>query len=72
MTNAIKDALCSTVAKIRQQLCCHRFLMRDLIMHNRDSDGDDRVRWSCCKCGRVFNAHCGLDISPQHGPIVGR
>jgi hypothetical protein len=22
------------------------------------------------KCGRVFRAHCGLDISPEHGPTV--
>lgn len=29
-----------------------------------------RVSWSCCKCGKVFYAHCGLDISPKHGPIV--
>lgn len=21
-----------------------------------------RVRWTCCKCDRVFEAHCGLDI----------
>lgn len=29
-----------------------------------------RVRWPCHKCGKVFSAHCGLDISPKHGPIV--
>lgn len=29
-----------------------------------------RVVWPCAKCGRVFTAHCGLDISPAHGPIV--
>lgn len=21
-----------------------------------------RVSWPCCKCGKVFYAHCGLDI----------
>lgn len=29
-----------------------------------------RVVWPCAKCGRVFTDHCGLDISPAHGPIV--
>lgn len=29
-----------------------------------------RVRWPCRKCGKVFHAHCGLDISPEHGPII--
>jgi hypothetical protein len=27
----------------------------------------ERVEWTCCKCGKVFRAHCGLDISPKHG-----
>jgi hypothetical protein len=22
-----------------------------------------RVKWPCCKCGKVFYAHCGLDIA---------
>ena len=29
-----------------------------------------RVSWRCSKCGRIFYAHCGLDISPEHGPII--
>jgi hypothetical protein len=29
-----------------------------------------RVVWPCSKCGKVFYAHCGLDISPKHGFIV--
>lgn len=29
-----------------------------------------RVLWPCCKCGKVFYAHYGLEISPSHGPIV--
>lgn len=29
----------------------------------------ERVEWPCCKCGKVFRAHCGLDISPKHGFI---
>jgi hypothetical protein len=28
-----------------------------------------RVRWTCSKCGRVFEAHCGLDIL-QHGRVI--
>ncbi len=28
-----------------------------------------RVRWPCAKCGKVFYDHCGLDISPEHGPM---
>lgn len=27
-----------------------------------------RVRWPCFKCGKVFEAHCGLDIL-RHGKI---
>ena len=29
-----------------------------------------RVRWTCCKCGKVFFAHCGLDILAKHGRMV--
>ena len=29
-----------------------------------------RVYWPCNKCGKTFYAHCGLDISPEHGLIV--
>lgn len=32
----------------------------------------ERVEWPCCKCGKVFRAHCGLDISPEHGFIRAR
>ena len=30
----------------------------------------ERVEWPCARCGKVFRAHCGLDISPEHGPIL--
>jgi hypothetical protein len=30
----------------------------------------NRVKWPCFKCGKTFYAHCGLDISPKHGPIA--
>ena len=29
-----------------------------------------RVIWPCQKCGKIFYAHCGLDITPFHGPIA--
>lgn len=32
----------------------------------------ERVEWPCCKCGKVFRAHCGLDITPKHGFIIPR
>jgi hypothetical protein len=31
-----------------------------------------RVEWKCCKCGNVFYAHCGLDITPKYGRMVVR
>jgi hypothetical protein len=27
-----------------------------------------RIKWPCCKCHKVFYAHCGLDIL-RHGKI---
>lgn len=29
-----------------------------------------RVKWPCHKCGKVFYAHCGLDIIRDIGPAV--
>ena len=60
------------VRKGRQLFCSHRFAIDDLVMVNRDSDGEDRIAWACDKCGRVFRAHCGLSISPRHGPVFRR
>lgn len=43
--------------------------------HHECSHGDcfkKRVVWPCAKCGKVFYAHCGLDISPTHGPLKER
>jgi hypothetical protein len=28
----------------------------------------ERVEWPCVKCGKVFRAHCGLDVL-SHGKI---
>lgn len=58
--------------RIKQAWCSHRFAIEDLEMVNRESGGDDRVRWYCDKCRRVFTAHCGLDISPSNGPAFRR
>ncbi len=29
----------------------------------------ERVEWACFKCGQIFRAHCGLDISPSKGDV---
>jgi hypothetical protein len=31
-----------------------------------------RVAWPCAECGKVFYAHCGLDIAPKNGPVFRR
>ena len=31
-----------------------------------------RVKWPCSKCGKIFYAHCGLDISPEYGSVIRR
>lgn len=31
-----------------------------------------RVYWACDKCGKVFYAHCGLDIIGTHGTMFRR
>jgi len=60
------------VKKLKQHFCNHRFAIQDLKLINADSDGNDRVSWACDKCGKVFNAQCGLDISPRHGKTFRR
>lgn len=47
--------------------CKHRFALEDLHKTGDDEDSDTRVEWACADCGKVFKAHCGLDISPKHG-----
>ena len=37
---------------------------------SEDPHHTQRVEWPCAKCGKVFRAHCGLDISPEHGPVL--
>ena len=57
---------------VKQRWCAHEFAIEDLRMVNMESDGDDRVEWSCAKCGKSFSAHCGLDITPEHGFVFRR
>ena len=44
-------------------ICSHKFDLEDIC--GRESSGED-VTWVCWKCGKVFHAHCGLDIL-NHG-----
>lgn len=37
-------------------------------LHRHPSQAE-RVQWACCKCGKSFRAHCGLDIL-KHGTIA--
>jgi hypothetical protein len=55
------------------RFCDHAFNLAALKKNpSARADESDRVIWPCAKCGRVFTAHCGLDISPKHGLIVPR
>jgi hypothetical protein len=51
----------------KRRFCSHAFRLADLKMVN--PDGPKRVAWKCYKCGEILTGHCGLDISPKHGPI---
>lgn len=57
------------ILHIKQKFCNHNFNIRQLEMVNRDGL-NDRVKWPCAKCGKVFRAHCGLDISPKYGETI--
>ena len=56
----------------KQGLCKHRFALEDLHKTGDGEDSPTRVEWACDKCGKVFKAHCGLDISPRHGQMFHR
>lgn len=74
-SGALRQAMnrsASVARLLRQKLCNHQFAIDDLKAVNINSDGNDRVVWPCDKCGKVFKAHCGLFISPEHGPIFRR
>lgn len=68
----MNGTLSAFIQMIKQEFCKHRFALEDLTMVNRDSEENDRVSWACAKCHKVFKAHCGLDISPEHGPCFRR
>ena len=70
--SALTVGLGGVLMKLKQHFCAHRFALDDLTMVNKDSSGADRVSWPCDKCGKMFRAQCGLDISPEHGPIFRR
>lgn len=58
----------SLFARLKQKVCSHAFAINDLKKTGKDEDSKERVSWPCVKCGKVFLANCGLDISPKHGP----
>lgn len=60
------EVMDSLMTRFRQRRCRHRFFLEDLKMVNPSGD-KDRVSWACGDCGKVFVAHCGLDISPANG-----
>jgi hypothetical protein len=59
----------SMLTKLKQRFCTHMFDINELV-GRPTPDGD--VTWPCSKCGKVFKAHCGLDIVPRHGDMFFR
>ncbi len=56
---------------LKKWRCHHEFAIEDLKIVNEQGWGD-RVAWECAKCGKLFRAHCGLDITPENGPMFRR
>ena len=61
--------------------CTHRFAIEDMTLTNikvldeysyKDKGHAMRVYMPCDKCGKIFYAHCGLDITPKHGYLFRR
>lgn len=46
--------------------CIHEFRGRDIQYRNEQGT----VKWPCDKCGKMFEAECGLDIL-HHGKCIG-
>jgi len=44
--------------------CLEWYQMRD-----KHPSFTKRVQWPCAKCGKVFYAHCGLDVLSRYGTI---
>lgn len=57
----------SLLKKLKTLLCKHEFYTKD--MQYRDKYGI--VRWPCQKCGKMFEAECGIDIL-SNGKCVGK
>ena len=53
--------------RLRQALCRHRFDPADL--KPRPSP-DGNVKWRCWRCGREYEAHCGLQVLSHGGGRV--
>lgn len=53
-------------ARQKPRECRHLFIGKDL----RPRDKNGIVRWPCCKCKKVFEAECGLDIL-KNGRCIG-
>lgn len=43
---------------LKQLLCRHHFKFGQITPRNLEGN----VKWSCCKCGKTYTAHCGLKI----------
>ena len=53
---------------LKQKFCYHMLYTKDMQL-NETAGHYNRITWPCHKCGKVFSAHCGLDITPKHGYI---
>ena len=60
--------ICKLKISIYKRFCYHEFSLSGLNIIN--DDGPERVSWPCSKCGKMFFAHCGLSIAPDHGKII--
>jgi len=69
--NRCAGVVAQIVERLKQRFCQHAFAIEDVALVNANV-GDERVRWPCSRCGKVFRAHCGLDITPQHGFLFRR
>lgn len=56
--DGISKRMASVFAFIKQRYCKHLFKGRELQPRNEKGN----VTWKCCKCEKVFEAECGLDI----------
>ena len=43
---------------MKQMLCKHLFRVKDMQVRN----AEEKVKWHCHKCNKIFTGNCGLDI----------